>query len=111
MHDAYLIMQDHLLSALFMLSTKTKNSNKYMVPKFNANINFKLILGWFKYVDIGDLNNNKVRKIKLFHITPQFFFDTNSGKDIHIVTIPYMNKFNKTYIAHIIYYLICKKTK
>jgi hypothetical protein len=94
-----------------MLSTKTKNSNKYVVPKFNANIKFKLILGWFKYVDIDDLNNNKVRKIHLLHITPQLFFDTNSGKDIHIMTIPYMNKFNKTYIARLVYYLMCKKFK
>jgi hypothetical protein len=63
-----------------MLSTKIKNSNKYMVPKFNENINFKLILGWFKYVDINDLNNNKVRKIKLPHITPQFFLTQIVGK-------------------------------
>jgi hypothetical protein len=62
-------------------------------------------------VDIDDLNNNKVRKIKLPHITPQFLFDTNSGKDIHIMTIPYMNIFNKTYIAHLVYYLMCKKIK
>jgi len=30
-----------------------------MVPKLNANIKFKLSLGWFKYVDIKSLDNNK----------------------------------------------------
>jgi hypothetical protein len=34
-----------LLSLLFMTLIKTKISNKYMVPKFNTNIKFKLRLG------------------------------------------------------------------
>jgi hypothetical protein len=34
-------------------SIKTMKSNKYMMPKFNANIKyFKLNLRWFKHVDI-----------------------------------------------------------
>lgn len=34
------------------------------MPKFNAKIRFKLILRWFKYVDIKMLYNNKVGKFK-----------------------------------------------
>ncbi len=33
-----------------------------MVPKCNANINFKLNLGWFKYVDIKILDNYMMGK-------------------------------------------------
>jgi len=54
-----------------MLSTKIKNSNKYIMPKFNANIKFKLSLDWSKYVDIKILNNNKVENLKVSsHIAP-----------------------------------------
>jgi hypothetical protein len=33
-----------------------------MVPKFNEQIKFRLILMWIKYVDIRILDNNKVQK-------------------------------------------------
>jgi hypothetical protein len=33
-----------------------------MVPKFNEQIKFKIILRWIKYVDIRILDNNKVQK-------------------------------------------------
>jgi len=33
-----------------MISTKTKDSNKYMMSKFNEKN--ELILGWFKYMNI-----------------------------------------------------------
>ncbi len=41
------------------------------MPKFNANIRFKLILRWFKYVDIKMLYNNKVGNLKIPHMIPQ----------------------------------------
>jgi hypothetical protein len=34
------------------------------VPKFNANIKFKLNLGWLKYVGIRNLNKNRARQLK-----------------------------------------------
>jgi len=41
-----------------------------MVSKFNANI--KLSLRWFKYVNIRNLHNNKVKKIEApSHKTPE----------------------------------------
>jgi hypothetical protein len=36
-----------------MTSTKIKDSNKYMISKFNAKN--ELILGWFKYMNIKNL--------------------------------------------------------
>jgi hypothetical protein len=33
-----------------------------MVPKFNVEMKYKLCLKWFKYIDIKNLNNNKVGK-------------------------------------------------
>jgi hypothetical protein len=33
-----------------------------MVSKFNASIKFILCLGWFKYVDFRNLDNDKARK-------------------------------------------------
>jgi hypothetical protein len=43
-----------------------------MVPKFNANIKFKLNLKWLKYVNIKKLNNNKMTRIKTpTHNTPK----------------------------------------
>jgi hypothetical protein len=39
MHDV-LLLKLFFFPSLFMFSTKTKNSNKYMVPKFNVNIQF-----------------------------------------------------------------------
>jgi hypothetical protein len=33
--------------------------------KFNANIKYILALGWFKYVNIKILENNKLTKIKV----------------------------------------------
>ncbi len=54
-----------------------------MVPKLNANIKFKLSLGWFKYVDIKSLDNNKVQQTKtLSHTTPpnNTLFDIGSRK-------------------------------
>jgi hypothetical protein len=41
-----------LPSSPFTIATKTKNSNKYMISKFNANIKFKLSLRWVKYANI-----------------------------------------------------------
>lgn len=38
MHDVYLIMQKHLPSFTILLSIKIRNSNKYVMPKFNANL-------------------------------------------------------------------------
>ncbi len=35
-----------------------------MVPKFNEQIKFKIILRWIKYVDIRILDNNRVQKLK-----------------------------------------------
>jgi hypothetical protein len=46
------------LSSLFMLSTKIQFLKK-MMPKFNANIQFKLSLK-----EILKINNNKMKKIK-----------------------------------------------
>jgi hypothetical protein len=57
-------------SSLFMGSTKIKNSNRYMIPKFNENREAKLSLGWIKYVEITVLSNNRVGKLKFFHIIP-----------------------------------------
>jgi hypothetical protein len=72
MHDISLIMHNHLLSSLLTLATKTKNSNKYIVPKFNANIRSKWTLKWFEYVYIKNLDNSGVGKIKgPSHNTPQ----------------------------------------
>ncbi len=53
-----------------MGSTKIKNSNRYMIPKFNENREAKLSLGWIKYVEITVLSNNRVGKLKFFHIIP-----------------------------------------
>jgi hypothetical protein len=53
-----------------MLPTKTKNSKIYIMPKFNANIKFKLSLGWFKYMDIKILDNNKMENLIFPHILP-----------------------------------------
>lgn len=57
---------------LLVLTLSTKTANKYMVPKLNVNLKFKLSLGWFIYVDNRNLNNNEVRKIKaLSHNIPK----------------------------------------
>jgi hypothetical protein len=58
-----------------MGSTKIKNSNRYMIPKFNGNIEVKLSLGWIKDVDIINLSNNRVGNLNFFHIIPmkQYF--------------------------------------
>lgn len=58
-------------SSFFHIFNKNKKFKKYMMLKFNANIKFKLNLGWFKYLNIKNLNNNKMRKIiVLSHIIP-----------------------------------------
>jgi hypothetical protein len=46
-----------------------------MIPKFNENIEVKLSLGWIKDVEIKILSNNRVGKLKFFHIIPskQYF--------------------------------------
>jgi hypothetical protein len=59
-HDVFLIT--HIItfptSSLITLSTKTKTSNMYMMPKFNANIKFKLSLRWYKHVNIKKKYNH-----------------------------------------------------
>ncbi len=45
MHGVFLVTQNHHLPSLFFMSLiKTKNSNEYMMPKFNFNMKFKLNL-------------------------------------------------------------------
>jgi hypothetical protein len=52
-----------------------------MTPKFNASIQFELILGWFKYVDIKLLDNNRSKNLTFFHIIcPKNIFDACSVK-------------------------------
>jgi hypothetical protein len=46
MDDVFAVMHNHLPSLFFMLSTKTKNSNRCMMQIFNAEIKFKLGLGF-----------------------------------------------------------------
>jgi hypothetical protein len=57
-----LIVHNHIHLSFFMFLTKIKNSHKYMVPKCNANIKFKLNLRWFKYMNIKILDNYMVIK-------------------------------------------------
>ncbi len=58
MHDVYLITHNHLT---FFIIHHTFNQNLnfkiYMAPKFSANINFKLSLRWFKYVNMKILSS------------------------------------------------------
>jgi hypothetical protein len=56
----FLVVHNHIHLSIFMFSTKIKNSQKYMVPKCNANIKFKLNLRWFKYMNIKILDNYMV---------------------------------------------------
>jgi hypothetical protein len=52
-------------TSLLTTSIKTKNSNKYVVAKFNANIKLKLSLRWkIKYMVIKNLDNNRLGKLK-----------------------------------------------
>jgi len=54
-----------------------------MLPKFKANINFKINLKWLKYVNIKKLNNNKMKIIKTpTHNTPKYLFKTCNEKII-----------------------------
>jgi hypothetical protein len=68
MHDVYLITHNQLF---FFIIHHTFNQNWnfkiHMVPKFNANINFKLSLWWFKYVNMQILGSIIRREI-FFHI-------------------------------------------
>jgi hypothetical protein len=59
MHDICLILHNHHSPSFFIFWTKTKNSNKYIIPKLNANIKFKVNLRWVKYVNIKNLDKNK----------------------------------------------------
>jgi len=56
--------------------------NEYIVSKFNANIKFKSVVGWLKYVDIIKSNNNRVGKIMFLHIIPtnNILFDGRMSK-------------------------------
>jgi hypothetical protein len=48
-----------------------------MVPKFNANIKFKLKFKWLNNMDINLLNNNKVGKFNVpSHNNPKKIFLT-----------------------------------
>ncbi len=47
------------------LQPKQKNQKIYMIPKCNANINFKLSLRLFKYVNIKTYDNTKVSKFNV----------------------------------------------
>jgi hypothetical protein len=54
-------------------SLKKKTSNKYVVPKFNANIKLKLSLRWnIKYMVIKKLDSNRLGKLK----TPSHSFQS-----------------------------------
>jgi hypothetical protein len=57
-------MQKYLPSFTTFLSIKIRNSNKYVRPKFNANLKLKLSIRWFKYVDPININNSGVGKSK-----------------------------------------------
>jgi hypothetical protein len=52
-------------SSFFLASIIIKNSNKYIITKFNTNIKFKLNISWIKYVDIKKLCNNRVGKFEV----------------------------------------------
>jgi hypothetical protein len=73
MYDDSLFTHNHNLpSSLFTFKTKIKISNNYMMPKFNANIKFKLNSKTLKYVNMKKLNNNKMKRIKTpIHNTPK----------------------------------------
>ncbi len=52
MHDfVYKLHTITFPSSFFVLSIESKNSNTYMMPKFNANIKLKLNLRSFKYLE------------------------------------------------------------
>jgi hypothetical protein len=56
-HDVYLITH-HYLTFFIIHHTFNQNWNFkiYMVPKFNANMKFKISLQWFKYVNMQILS-------------------------------------------------------
>jgi hypothetical protein len=53
------------------------------MAKFNSNIKFKLSLGWFKYMDIKILDNNKMENLIFPHILPPHnkLFDAHYEKN------------------------------
>jgi len=51
------------------------------MPKFNPNIKFKLNSKTLKYVNMKELNNNKMKELKLPPIIPQkYLFKTCNEK-------------------------------